>query len=160
MQIITWSHPCHYCHHPITRGRPTLLFSINDGAFFIGVSHSTCCATKLKYGHLQMCPPNRFNSDQVSFLTHFFPMVYRLPGGENPNRELRWSLVRLFDEYPASIKNPIQILERFVRDHQKRGFEWLYEGDLEMDFLRFLGQVQRMAKEKPVEVEVDFRKLN
>jgi len=50
------------------------------------------------------------------------------------------------------------ILKRFVREQQRWGFKWLYTGDLEMDFLKFLGQVQRMVKEKPVEVKVDFRR--
>jgi hypothetical protein len=85
-------------------------------------------------------------------------MLYKLPGQDNPNRELRWSLARLLDKYPASAKKPIPILKRFVREQHRRGFKWLYEGDLEADFLRFLGQVQRMAKENPVEIEVDFSK--
>jgi len=33
-----------------------------------------------------------------------------------------------------------------------------YEGDLEADFLSFLGKVQKAAREKPNDVEFDFRK--
>ena len=31
-----------------------------------------------------------------------------------------------------------------------------YKGDLEMDFLKFLGQVQTAAKQNPVDVEFNF----
>src|ERR1035437_1489029 len=135
MQTITWSHPCYYCHRPIIRGRPTLLFSINDleEPGLIGVSHSTCCFTKLQYGHFQMCPPDRFFRDQVSFLTYFYSMVFRLPGGEEPGRELRRSLVRILHDYPGSMKKPLPILQRFMSEQNKFGFKWMYEGDLEMD---------------------------
>ena len=44
----------------------------------------------------------------------------------------------------------------FIRLYREK-YELAF-GDLEMDFLKFLGQVQRMAKEKPIEVKVDFRK--
>jgi hypothetical protein len=47
---------------------------------------------------------------------------------------------------------------RFVNEHRKWGFEWQYNGDLERDFLLFLGQVQRVAKEKPIDVNAIFRK--
>lgn len=157
MQTITWNCECYYCHRPIKRGRPTLLFS-TDEPLFIGISHSTCCATRLKYEHFQMCPPKRLTNDQISFIIHFYPMLYRLPGGENPDRELRWSLIRLLYKFPASVKKPMPVLKRFISEHQKWGFKWLYNGDLEADFLKFLGQVQRMARKNPVEMEVDFRK--
>jgi len=160
MQTITWSHPCYYCHRPITRGRPTLLFAIDsrEDPSLIGVSHSTCCFTKLQYGHFQMCPPDRFFKDQVSFLTYFYSVVFSLPGGEELGRELRWSLLRILHEYPASMKKPLHVLQRFVNEHQKYGHKWLYVGDLETDYLKSLGQIQRMAREKPVEVEADFGK--
>jgi hypothetical protein len=35
--------------------------------------------------------------------------------------------------------------------------DWLYEGDLETDFIRVLGQIQQAAREMPVGVEIDFR---
>ena len=85
-------------------------------------------------------------------------MLYSLPGQDNPDRELRWCLAKLLDRYPASAKKPMPILKKFVREQRRWGFKWLYTSDLEMDFLKFLGQVQKMAKDKPVEVEVDFRK--
>jgi hypothetical protein len=121
-KTITWNHPCYYCHRPILRGRPTLLFS-TDEPLFIGVSHSTCCSTKLKYGHFQTCPPNRLTSDQVSFIGHFYPMLYKLLGGESPNRELRYSLARLLYEYPSSVKKPMPVLQRFFKEHNDWGFK-------------------------------------
>ncbi len=50
------------------------------------------------------------------------------------------------------------VLQRFVKEHRKWGFEWQYRRDLETDFLRFLGQVQRAAKEKPIAAYAVFRK--
>ncbi len=78
---------------------------------------------------------------------HFYPMLHDLPGGSEPNRELRWSLAQLLIKYPSSMREPFPVLQRrFVREYRKWGFEWKYRGDLEMEFLRFLGQIQREAK--------------
>lgn len=85
-------------------------------------------------------------------------MLHSLPGGSEPNRELRWSLSRIPDKYPSVLKKPTPVLQKFIKDHHRWGLEWLYNGDLETDFLRFLGQVQRAAKEEPLDVEADFRK--
>jgi hypothetical protein len=84
-------------------------------------------------------------------------MLHSLPGGSEPNRELRWSLSRMLYNYPSSIKQPMPVLQRFVKDHHKCGFEWLYKNDLEADFLRFLGKAQKASKDAPTDVEVDFR---
>ena len=89
---------------------------------------------------------------------HFYPTLHSLPGGEEPDRETRWCLARLLDKYPSSIKKPMPVLRNFVRDPKRWGFKWLHTGDLEADFLRFLGKVQKLAKEKPLEIEVNFRK--
>jgi len=154
---ITWGCQCHFCGRQITRGKPTLIFAW-DKPILLGVSHSTCCATKYSYSCFQTCPPYRVSSEQVTFLMHFYCMLHSLPGGSERNRELRWSLSRMLDRYPSVLKRPMPVLQRFIRDHHKWGFEWLYDGDLETDFLRFLGQVQRAVKEKPLDVKVDFRK--
>ena len=52
----------------------------------------------------------------------------------------------------------MSVLQGFVKKHRKLEFEWQYSGDLEMAFLRFLGQVQRAAQEKPIAVDAVFRK--
>ncbi len=57
------------------------------------------------------------------------------------------------------MRKPLPVLQRFVKEYGKWGFGWKYCGDLEMDFLRFLGQVQREAKEKPVIEDAVFRKV-
>jgi hypothetical protein len=154
MDKITWNHVCYYCHRPIQRGRPTLLFSIEEPKL-IGVSHSRCCATSIEHGHFQTCPPFNLSIEQVSFLTHFFPRLYALPGGMEPNRELRYCAANVLHPYPESMLNPIGCVEK-VRD-EYRNKPQDYAGDLEADFLRFLGQVKKAAKGKPVDVEVDFR---
>lgn len=86
---------------------------------------------------------------------HFYPMLYKLPGGIEPNCALRSSLVHLLF-MPDGLDDPMNNF----RDYQKWNRRELqdYKGDLEGDFLKFLGQVQRLAKEKPVEVGVNFRK--
>lgn len=140
------------------RGRPTIIFSISE-PLLIGVSHSTCCATKYQYACFQTCPPYRASSEQISFLMHFYPMLHSLPGGSEPNRELRWCLAEFLIKYPSSMRKPMSALQRFVKEHRKWGFEWQYHGDLETDFLRFLGQVQRAAKEKPIALDAIFRKV-
>ena len=157
MQTVTWGCQCCFCHRIIDRGRPTLVFAW-DEAVLIGISHSTCCATKYRYSCFQTCPPYRLSSEQVSFLMHFYPMLHSLPGSEEPDRENRWCLLRLLDKYPSSLRKPMAVLQKFVEDHKRWGFKWLHTGDLEGDFLRCLGQVQRLAKQKPLEIEVNFRK--
>jgi hypothetical protein len=42
-------------------------------------------------------------------------------------------------------------------EHKREHRSWLYEGDLEADFLRLLGQIQSAAREKPLGIEIDFR---
>jgi hypothetical protein len=46
---------------------------------------------------------------------------------------------------------------KFLDEHQHGPKEWLYDGDLEADFLCTLGQLQRAAREKPTGMEIDFR---
>jgi hypothetical protein len=152
MQKINWSHQCYYCHLPITRGRPTLILA-KDKPNLLGISHSTCCATKYQVGHYRLCPPDYLSSERLSFWMHFYPLLYRLPSGA-----LRSCLVQLLYEAPDALDNPIKYLRKY-QDWNRRELH-SYESDLENDFLKFLGQVQRMSKEKPVDVEVDFRRIN
>jgi hypothetical protein len=46
-----------------------------------------------------------------------------------------------------------------LRDHKKMHPDksMNYEGDLEADYLKFLAEVQKTAKENPVDVEFDFQ---
>ena len=59
-------------------------------------------------------------------------------------------------KYLRVYKNDPMSNFREYQKWNKREFQE-YKGDLEGDFLRFLGQVQRLAKE-PIEIEVNFRK--
>ena len=103
-----------------------------------------------------MRPPDFLSSEQVSFLMHFYPRLYSLPGGMEPNGQLRICLARLVREYPASMSNPMASFRACLDEQKRSPHEWLYEDDLETDFLRSLGEIQRSAREKPVHVEIDF----
>jgi hypothetical protein len=154
MPAITWNHICHFCHRPITRGRPALVFS-TERPELVGLSHSTCCATKYRYCHYQMNPPRHLSSERVSFLVQFYPMLYSLPGGFNvPNSDLRRCVAYTLWDYPKSLVNPLECLRKFRL--QNIGLMQPYEGDLEADYLKFLARVQKAAKENPVDVEFDF----
>ena len=155
MEKITWNHGCLFCKRPISRGKPTLIFSTSEPKL-LGLSHSTCCATKYRYGHYQMCPPYYLSDEHISFLMHFFPRLYNLPGGHESNRELRIALTQLLDDYPASLTNPMACFRRFLDEYPRWSHEWLYSGDLETDFLHFLGEMQRLVV-APLGLEVDFR---
>ena len=104
-----------------------------------------------------MCPPHYLSDEQISFLVQFYYQLYSLPGGQEPNRELRFCLAALLRNYPASLINPMVSYRKFLVEHKRWYREWLYEGDLESDFLRALGEIQRAAKEKPLGLEIDFR---
>ena len=104
-----------------------------------------------------MCPPDYLTDEQFSFLMHYFYRFYSLPGGMEPNRELRFSLITLLRDYPASFANPMASLRKFQDEYKHQSYQQSYEGDLEADFLSSLGEIQREAREKPVGVEADFR---
>jgi hypothetical protein len=157
MYTLTWNCQCFFCHKPITRGRPTFIVSIDKPVLF-GVSHSTCCATKYRYGHFQMCPPYFISNEQLSFIVYYFPKLYSLAGAWEPNWELRHCAAELLYSYPETMLNPLVCIQRFREQNKNK--PWTYKGDLEADFLKFLGQVQKAAKEKPIEIEADFRKTN
>jgi hypothetical protein len=66
-------------------------------------------------------------------------------------------LVDLLRDYPTSMVNPMASFRKFLDEHKGFYHEWLYEGDLETDFLRILGHIQRVARESSVGAEIDFR---
>lgn len=156
MQKINWKCICFFCQRPIYRGKPTILLG-TDKPMIVGICHSTCGSGKYSYGQFQMRPPDYLSDEQVSFLAHFFSRLYSLPGGFEPNRELRFCLSTLLRDYPASLTDPIASLEKFLDEYRRWSHEWLYAGDLETDFLRLLGQIQSAAREKPVGLEIDFQ---
>ena len=89
---------------------------------------------------------------------HFYPRLYSLPGGMEPNGQLRRCLADLDNEYPDSMSDPMAFFRISMEEQKRLPRMKPYEGDLETDFLRSLGDIQRSAKKKPVEVEIDFRK--
>ena len=70
--------------------------------------------------------------------------------------DLRRCAADILDDYPRSLVNPLECLKRFRKLNV--GLLQPYEGDLEADFLGFLGKVQKAAREKPESVEFDFKK--
>lgn len=156
MQKKTWNEVCCVCRRPIKRGKPTILFN-TDMPMMAGICHSICSYRRFSYGHFQTCPPNHLSDEQVSFLVHFYYRFYNLPGGQEPNRELRLCAIGLLQNYPDSLRNPMATFRQFLDEYKHWHREWLYEGDLETDFLQLLGDVQREAREEPTQVEIDFR---
>ena len=122
----------------------------------LGICHTTCGYSHFEYGRFRMYPPVYLSHEQVSFLVQFCYRLYNLPGGQQPNCELRICMADLLRDYPTSMVNPMASLRSFQREHKRFYGEWLYEGDLEADFLRILGQIQKAAIESPVGVEIDF----
>ncbi len=101
-----------------------------------------------------MNPPDYLSKEETAFLVQFFPMLYSLPGGYEPNTALRWCVADMLQDYPASVANPMKCFQEF-QEHNKYKTQ-TYQGDLETDYLKFLGQVQKAAKENPIDVEFDF----
>ena len=153
MPTITWNHLCNFCHHPITRGKPTILFA-TDKPLMLGISHSTCDTTTFRYGRHQMNPPAHLSREQVAFLIQFFPMLFGLPGGFEPNADLRRCVADFHWNYPAIETNPMKCINEFRE--QNKDNPQTYQGELEADYLRFLAKVQKAAKENPMDVEFDF----
>ena len=153
MPTITWNHLCNFCHHPITRGKPTILFA-TDKPLLLGISHSTCVAIEYKLGQHQMNPPDHLSQEQVAFLIQFYPMMRKLPGGFEPNADLRLCLVDFLWYYPIVLANPMKCLLQFREQNQDN--LQTYKGDLEADYLRFLAKVLKAAKQNPMDVEFDF----
>jgi hypothetical protein len=156
MMKITWKCVCHVCQQPIRGGRPTILFAI-ERPMMMGLVHSRCGYSQSRYGQFQMRPPAFLTAGQVSFLVHFYPRFYSLPGGGQPNGELRICLVHLLREYPVSMINPMASFRESLNEQKRYHPAQRYDGDVEADFLRTLGQVQRASIEMPAGTEIDFR---
>jgi hypothetical protein len=154
MPTITWNHLCNFCHRPIPRDKPTILFA-TDKPLLLGISRSTCGATKYKYGHHQMIPPAHLSCEQVSFLIQYFPMLYSLPSGFESNSDLRRCAANFHWDYPDILAYPLKCVHDFQEQNQDEPRK--YEGDLEADYLKFLGNVQKAAKENPVDVKFEFQ---
>ena len=151
MQTITWGHSCYFCHRPITGGVPTVLFAIGK-PMFVGVIHDTCYGDKPNFGRYQVKFPSHLSPEQVAFLLQFYPMLFALPNAFTPTVALRLWLVDFIHHYPMS--DPMIRLRDYIRMNPDKLIR--YEGDLEADYIGFLAKVQKIAKENPVDVEVDF----
>jgi hypothetical protein len=101
-----------------------------------------------------MNPPVHLSREQVAFLIQYFPMLDSLPGGFEPNSDLRRWAADFHWNYPAILTNPMKYVHDFRE--QNKDEPLTYEGDLEADYLRFLAKVQKAAKENPIDVEFDF----
>jgi hypothetical protein len=157
MQIITWGYLCHVCQRPIQSGRPTVLFAA-DRPLMVGICHSTCGYGQHNYGHFQMCPPDYLTEDQISFLVPLYFSLLNLPGGLEPKGGLRVSLAFLLRDYPFSMVNLMASFKKCLEENKKWSAKWQYEGDLERDFLRILGDIDNRAREMPTGIEINFRK--
>ena len=153
MPLITWNHSCYFCHRQITHGEPTILFA-TDKPLMFGISHSTYGTTTFRYGRHQMNPPAHLSRERVAFLSQFFPMLFGLPGGFEPNADLRQCVAGFHWNYPAIEANPMKCINEF--QEQNKDNPQTYQGDLEADYLMFLAKVQKAAKEHPVDFEFDF----
>ncbi len=156
MQKITWKCPCSICQRPIHRGKPTILFA-TDRPMMLGICHSKCSYDQCRYGLFKVRPPDYLSGEHISFLVQFYYRLYSLPGGQEPNRELRICLATLLRDYPSSMVNPMASFRTCLDEYKRWSREWLYEGDLETDFLRILGQIQEAARAVPVGIEIDLR---
>ena len=81
-------------------GEPAILFA-TDSPIIMGISHSKCAYKQYRYGLFQMCPPDYLSDEQMSFLVQAYYRLYNLPGGQEPNRELRICLATLLQDYPT-----------------------------------------------------------
>jgi len=103
-----------------------------------------------------MCPPDYLSDEQISFLVQFYHRLYSLPGGQEPNRELRICLATLLRDYPTSLANPMASLRKFLDEYKQWSHEWLYNGDLETDFLRLSGRFREQLERSPWELKLTF----
>ncbi len=107
-----------------------------------------------------MCPPNYLSDEHVSLLVQLYFRFYNLPGGHEQNGELRLCAVDLIRNYPASLEKPLESMKNVKAEQRLWHHELIpYNGDLESDFLRLLGEVYKAAKDNPVGVEIDFRNM-
>jgi hypothetical protein len=147
---------CSLCHYPICGGSPILVFAV-DQPELTAICHSTCQHSYSPlpgYARYKMAPPYHLSEREVSFLAHSYHKLFSLPGGFEPNRELRLCLAAFLRNRPFSLANAMASFHRFVDEHPRKYGKWLYEGDLELDFLRTLCEIQKAARRQPVGFEI------
>lgn len=128
----------------------------------MGICHATCgYKFKPNIGHgFHMHPPDYLSKEQISFLMYFYPKLFSLPGGINePNGELRRVVANMIYDFPETLLDPMIAFRNLMNENAQYPREWLYTGDLETDFLRVLGEIQKVAKKNPIGIEADFRKV-
>ena len=152
-EIIAWNTPCHFCGEPVGSAYPLLIMSLNQAAW-IGVSHVECGYNDFRYAQFRLRSPGRLNTAQVSFLTHFYPCLFKLPGWGQPVSALRRCLALILLDFPEAWSNPAPLLQRFI-DENRNEID-LYQGDLQAEFFNFLGEVQKAAQKDPIHFEIDF----
>jgi hypothetical protein len=159
MEKLTWKCICFACGRPIHSGNPTLMFSTTIPEF-LGVCHATCSyKIDMKIGHgFYTHPPDYLSQQHISFLMHLYPKLFSLPGGFEPNGELRRVLADVTSYFPDTYLKPMIALRNHLAENARFRREEKYDGDLERDFLRVLGEIHKAAKANPVEVIADFRK--
>ncbi len=91
-----------------------------------------------------MTPPAHLSREQIAFLIQYFPLLYRLPGGFEPNSDLRRRVADFHWNFPAVLTNPMKCVHDFLEKNQNEPMT--YEGDLEGDYLKFLAKVQKEGK--------------
>ena len=153
LRIISRNTPCHFCDKPIGSGYPLAIMSLKQAAW-IGVSHVECGYNDFSYAQFRISPPGLLNSAQVSFLTHFYPRLFKLPGWGQSGSALRRSLASMLLDFPETWYNPAALLQRFI-DENRSEID-LYEGDLESDFFTFLGEVHQDAQKNSLNIELIF----
>ncbi len=94
-------------------------------------------------------------AEQVAFLINLYPRLSALPGSCQPNGELRFMLCQLIDEYPDSLIDAMAHFKQGRAEYARIYHGIGYEGDLETDYLKFLGDTQLLAK-KTEALGVDF----
>ena len=93
-----------------------------------------------------MHPPQQMTAAQVAFLMNFYSRLNALPGSYLPNGELRFMLCRLLDEYPDSLVDAMSHFNQGRAAYTRIYHGIKYEGDLETDYLKFLGDTQQISK--------------
>lgn len=151
LQTISWKHRCYFCDRPITGVMPVILFAI-DMPLFVGVAHDACYGDRPNLGRYQVKTPSHLSPEQVSFLVQFYPMLFALPNAFKPNVVLRLWLVDFIHHYPMN--DPMLRLRDYKKMNPNKPMN--YEGDLEADYIRFMAEVEKAAKENPVGIEFDF----
>jgi hypothetical protein len=151
--IISWNTPCHFCDKPIGSGYPLLMLSPNQAAW-IGVSHVECGYQDFRYAQFRLHSPGLLDKNQISFLAHFYPGLFKLPGWGQPTAALRRCLALILLDFPAAWSAPVPLVHKFIEENNDE--VKLYPGDLEADYFKFLGEVQKSAQEYPLNLELNF----